>query len=654
MGLFDNIAGLEVDDEEQPLGAPRIAAHAQLLPEQRIYGSARSASGKDSDLDEHSLGGDILSGLGEYLSAGGAPSAMHAPAIERLSRRAGRVAREFSQDPGDAATAAASGATFGGLDDILASGAEHPLLPLEVSSGGLLSGLNDWVAEATGGAQQGRDMRAAVADAQREASDRSPHLYPTAETVGTLLGAAAIPSAAVAPEASLVTRAGIRAAEGAGVMGAAGALSAEPGHRLEGALAEAPTGAAFGVGGSMLEQGARSAAGALRGRAARRVAEARVPDRYFGAAGGERSLSPARLREFGTTPDERRATYALVEPELPLGPLDTPYTIRDRARAAADASYARSQSTRQDFDEAGGLIPIDELTTPLRQHADELTLDPTMDRIGLAEHTRSVADSFARHPDRLLEQGRPVPLMSGRMHMPGDPLPMERPGMGLREMERGLRTHGQGAYASAAERTVPRTDVDRDIYGLLRGAEDERVAQVLGGEAATGMQRERLRTQALENIYGQAENAVERQAGHAGHGIRGLATGALGASVGGGLGHAVGGPEGAAVGSMAGMYLGRELSALARPSDLARRYVTTRIADEVIGGTIPRALEQWADVLRPAMRRGPEAVQLVLHVLEQTDPRFTDVVDAEAQVGDSPAPDPFADIEGLDFGETAP
>ena len=601
------------DDEEEFATVSPLAAHAQLLDPVDIHGTPE---GQDADLDSHSAIADAL------LSFTPGAQFIDPSSGDRVRRRVERIWREAIANPADAVLGAAQGATMGHLDDVLALGAEHPLW---LASGGLLSGLDQWLADP----EVGQEIRGAVGDASDLASDRSPHAYGTGDEAGATLASFALPEVPLAEGTGALVRAGVRGLEGAGLLGGLEFADAEGDipERLEQAAPSALAGFGMGVGGSVVS----SALGAG-GRAVRRRGEA-APEAYLAAVRGEGSLAPSRMRDFGDlgSPERARA-YETLRTEVPIRPWDTPRSLHERSSDAYEQSYARSQGIRDDFEQAGGLIPYNGVAAEMNGVADDYALNPIVDEMGVPDRIRSVAGRVQRQPDVLRARGIEPPVHTPAEHPPQ----VDQYGGGIREFEDYLYALGEGAFPEHGGQRVPiPRRVQQEMYSRMRGIADDEVARTLSGETSERFADERLRTQALRRMRDQASDAVERTAAH-------VPGGQMAAQIGATIGGATGSPIVAGAGSMLGRLGGRAL----RPSRLARQAWVADVAQRLSTGAIPRALERWAPAFERAITRGPEAIALVLHVLEQTDPEFSAAVDegaAEApdieEMDESDAPD---------------
>lgn len=189
-----------MDPEE--LDEVRLAAHAQVLPEQQITG--RVEADPDADLAGSSW-------LDDLLSAGrGALPSDRTAAADRLGRRARRVLT----DPGATLLGLTDGATMGWSDELGGIFGSHPAQPGGVSRTGMR----------TEPAIAYEDVRDRIRAAQSEAEERNPDAYSAGEAAGMLapLLFTGGEAAAVESPGALATI-GRGAAEGAGFGALAGA-----------------------------------------------------------------------------------------------------------------------------------------------------------------------------------------------------------------------------------------------------------------------------------------------------------------------------------------------------------------------------------------------------------------------------------------------
>lgn len=614
--------GATATEEDDLIDVLPPVAHEQVLPEMQI-----TAPSPDRDLEETDWLADILRTAAPLVTPGLASSDSlgdAADAAGRVGRRVVRFGRSAVADPAAAALGAGQGATLGWLDEIM-GGAQ--LAPSGLIAEGVRSQIQGDDFDPAARAAEARDL---VRGAARDAESRSPAAYHGAEVAGSL-APMVIPGPAEAEGAGFLARTGRGALTGAEIGALASAGESE--------ASDLPTLAEDMAPGIVTGGLAGGAIGALHGGAEAGVRQLEAmgrgaDDALLAAIGGERQLSPARLRDWGRTP-EQRATSArrLREADL-VGPFSTPETIRDRAAQAAEQSYAESQGIRQRFDEEGGLVPLDEIVAALRGQSEELARDPVMRGHGLPQRVSQMADEWAAQP-----QYADLPVI------PAERIPLaHRPGLPIREFEDPLSTLGQSLRWPTGDRTPIPEEIGQESYRLLRDVGDTAVGRTLGPEEAARFEESRLRTQALQRARIQAQAAMDRRAGARSGGLTELLAGNAGATIG-----AAAGPLGAAAGAM----LGRAASRSARPTELARRAWLADMADRMTRGTqIPEALARWAPILERAAARG--SLEAVDAILSRRDPEYaqasSEVISAVRPLeGDSGTPEiPFdpSELEG--------
>ena len=336
----------ELDDEV------RLAAHAQVLPEQQITG--RVEPDPDADLTGSSW-------LDDLLSAGrGALPSDRTAAADRLVRRARRVLT----DPGATLLGLTDGATMGWSDELGGIFGSHPAQPGGVSRTGMR----------TEPAIAYEDVRDRIRAAQSEAEERNPDAYSAGETAGMLapLLFSGGEAAALESPGALATI-GRGAAEGAGfgALAGAGESDATGVDLARDTATSALLGGAMGGVLSTVPAGARAA----RARAPRAQAEADLA-RVASVGGGRGTISRTdpRIAEFARLPGGISGQAARIRRLGSVGPLDSIARTAERSQEVLDrvADTGAMAETRQRLADAGHQAPVTAITDALEAEAQRL------------------------------------------------------------------------------------------------------------------------------------------------------------------------------------------------------------------------------------------------------------------------------------------
>lgn len=567
-------------DELGSLEAPPVAAHAIVLPEQRIEGERpRAATPAPTPIDH------LLSLLGEGYDYLANPSA----GSEQPEPWSG------GEQPTDLGTAipdaVRSASHSSGLDALIA----------RLGDFGSLGPTEDTHAE--------RVSR--LADATRRAEERSP----TAASLGSAAGVVApmlIPGPQEAEGASLLAQLGRAGAEGAGYMG----LTSEA-ETPEGVAADMGVGTA---GGALVRGGTRAlgAAGGAIGRELERQGS-RADMARLSSVLGERSapISSREMQEMIRTlgagaPREQRVAAAAqrVRDTGVVRPFSTVDDVLSRTRARLPEAEARTAAIRGDFDASGGRVPVQELPRALEQAASEMERDPA-----LAEHAARVRQQAERSSDVL-------------MRLMGDDATVS-----LADAERALEPiRTRAGYRSITD--VPSAqEAWRDALRAGRRGIDDVVASGLGGDTARAFPAARRDVQTLRLL----ETLAEQRAGRAA--MRSPLASTVGPMIAGMLGGgATAGAHGAAGGLGAGAALAlpavyraaraREASMLATGLEAVQRLVQSGAGE---------ALGRYAPILERASRRG--SLPVVHRLLMQSDPEYAATVEGVSQEPTEEAPE---------------
>jgi len=416
---------MPIGNDEEDLLAPedeidvdaivRPARHAQRLEEQRIEGRAPDAPlpnahvleeqriegtppTDDSDLDEASWWEDALAAARAPLPGD------RIAAADRTARRIERVGSEAVDHPVDTLLGGLSGMFGGTLDDLVGQGLSHPRqtmygMEAPISRTGMRVEPPVDPAVTTGafrGAQAGSQLNA-------------PHAYDAADSAGAALAMAALPEVELAEGTGAVTRAGVRALEGGAVTGAMAAATSDA-PDLEGRLEDAAEPALYGtalgggmsLGGSALRgvarQGERIARDADRARLASVLGERRAPITD--------TEMQTLVQTLGRGADDPVAAAADAVREAGIvGPMSTVEDIAEAGQRLREERAQPLRAVRQQFEEAGGRVPVDTVPAALEQYAQGLDSDIGRARYAgapraEAEQWRSVGSRIAeRHPD---------------------------------------------------------------------------------------------------------------------------------------------------------------------------------------------------------------------------------------------------------------
>lgn len=208
------------------------------------------------------------------------------------------------------------------------------------------------------------------------------------------------------------------------------------------------------------------------------------------------------------------------------------------------------------------------------------------------------------------------------------------PSLGPVDFEAYLRGLGDRAhYRPQGE--PPVVDAARqEARRRLRDIQDESLARALSPERAAEFEPIRLDTQAAMQALTRARHGVSLGAGRAPTGIRSLAAGGLGASIGGTLGGAIGHHFGVPeLGTMAGTALGgltgRELGQFAARRARSQQAWVSRLARDVGGSSAASWASRWAPRLAQAAAAGPDALLAAHLTLSQEDPEYAALADEE-------------------------
>jgi len=555
-----------------------IAAHAIVLPEQHIVGRRpRAAPPSPTPIDM------LLGSAGDAIEHG----------IDWLMNPTA-TAEDHPETTWPAAGAAPDAPT---ATDAL-TGAVH-------ASGleGLLANLGDFGSLGPSDTtREGRVKRATFAAQKAEA--RSPGAYTTGEVAGAL-APLLIPGAQEAEGASLLSRLGTTAGEGAAYMG----LTSE-GDTPEEIATDAALGAGGGLAARGLASGVRAASGRLGRALERTVSEPDTVDlaRLSSLLGERRApITSREMQEMirtlgaGAPRDQRigRAADRVREMGV-VGPFSTIGDILSRVRERLPQAEARTAAIRQAFTDAGGRVPVEAVPRSLEDAARAIEMDPA-----LAEHAPSLrqqADAASEALWRHADDAQSVPLEPA---------------------EAALEPIRQRSQFRSLTDVPSSQEAMREGLRSARSAVDDVVASQLGGDVAREFPAARRDVQALRLAEALAANRAGRAATRS---PLASAVEAIGPMVAGGGGGAVmhGG-----TGALGG-------AALATGAGMAYRALRAREASMIASGleTIQnlvrsngyRALGEYGPILERAAARG--SLPAVHDLLMRSDPDYASMVES--------------------------
>lgn len=460
----------------------RLAAHAQLLPEEQITGHV--------DESGWSLLDDLLATAPH--TANPTPTQDVADARSRLAYRARRAVA----DPAASLLGLAEGGTLGWADEL---GAATALSEPDLSA--------DAPEDTRTPAERYQADRSIIRDARDDAQSRNPEAYGSGEVAGMLLPllfSGGESSTVQAPSFGATIGRGVAEGAGFGALAGAGESDASGADLARDTATSALLGGAMGGALSTVPAGARAAR--ARGPQAREAADlARVAS--VGGGRGTISRTDPRIAEFARLPGGIPGQAARIRRLGIVGPASSISGTAERAGEVLDRTLADGAmtATRDRIAASGQEVPVSVITDALEREAQRA-------------ESLAATSPFARRARALADRFR-------RAHGDAGTVPYATMIDELGRLRRDVPWSASGVAA----------DASRGRQHAMRDALDQWVEGLLGPEEAAAYREGRLDYQTARTAADQARERAASAAGNRGLSLTDTIAGASGQSLTGSL-----------------------------------------------------------------------------------------------------------------------